>query len=123
MVIARLFVAPAFFRRGVGSALVAQARELGYTEPDPRDDLSGTDVARKMVILAREMGMAMELADVDVRSLVPEALQQGSVSDFLAALPNHDAEVETLRRDAAGVHRQPPGELSGGDADGRVLRR
>jgi aspartokinase/homoserine dehydrogenase 1 len=90
------------------SALVAQARELGYTEPDPRDDLSGTDVARKMVILAREMGMTMELADVDVRSLVPEALQSGSVADFLAALPNHDADIDALRREAAN--------------DGKVLR-
>ncbi|MGH9884665.1 MAG: ACT domain-containing protein, partial [bacterium] len=82
------------------SSLVTQARELGYTEPDPRDDLSGTDVARKIVILAREMGLALELADVAVKSLVPEALQSGSTDEFLAALPNHDAEMESLRREA-----------------------
>lgn len=90
------------------SSLVAHAKELGYTEPDPRDDLSGMDVARKIVILAREMGMALELGDVEVRSLVPEALQGGSVEAFLAALSNHDAEMERLRRDA--------------EANGEVLR-
>ena len=85
------------------SALVAQARDLGYTEPDPRDDLSGTDVARKIVILAREMGSAIELADVDVRSLVPESLQSGSADAFLAALPAHDADMAARHRDAAAA--------------------
>ena len=74
-----------------------QARDLGYTEPDPRDDLSGMDVARKVVILAREMGMSLELADVRVRSLVPEALTSGTPAEFLDALPNHDEEMEALR--------------------------
>ncbi|HMA24530.1 MAG TPA: bifunctional aspartate kinase/homoserine dehydrogenase I [Gemmatimonadaceae bacterium] len=83
------------------SALVVQARELGYTEPDPRDDLSGMDVARKIVILAREMGLSLELSDVDLRGLVPDALQRGTVGDFLDALPRHDDQMEALRRDAA----------------------
>jgi aspartokinase/homoserine dehydrogenase 1 len=82
------------------SSLVVKAKSLGYTEPDPRDDLSGMDVARKIVILAREIGMSLELSDVDVRSLVPEALQSGSADDFLAALPKYDADMEALRRDA-----------------------
>jgi aspartokinase/homoserine dehydrogenase 1 len=82
------------------SSLVAQARELGYTEPDPRDDLSGTDVARKVIILAREIGMSVELADVDLQGLVPEELTNGSVPEFLAALPQHDAQMERLRREA-----------------------
>jgi aspartokinase/homoserine dehydrogenase 1 len=84
---------------------VRRARELGYTEPDPRDDLSGADVARKVVILAREMDATIELADVDVRSLVPEALQSGSPEEFLAALPAHDAEIEERRRRAAETGR------------------
>ena len=83
------------------SELVTHARDLGYTEPDPRDDLSGMDVARKVVILAREMGLSLELGDVGVKSLVPEALQSGTVSEFLAALPAHDAEMEATRRSAA----------------------
>jgi len=83
------------------SSLVAKAKSLGYTEPDPRDDLSGMDVARKIVILGREIGMNLELRDVEVKSLVPEALQEGSADDFLAALPNHDADMEALRREAA----------------------
>jgi bifunctional aspartokinase / homoserine dehydrogenase 1 len=83
------------------SSLVREARELGYTEPDPRDDLSGTDVARKVTILAREMGVPLELSNVAVRSLVPDVLQSGSVDEFLSSLPNHDAEMETLRAAAA----------------------
>ena len=83
------------------SELVTRARDLGYTEPDPRDDLSGMDVARKVVILAREMGMAIELGDVAAKSLVPEALQRGSVRDFLAALRAHDEAMEATRRSAA----------------------
>ena len=82
------------------SSLVAQARELGYTEPDPRDDLSGTDVARKVVILAREIGMTVELGDVALEGLVPEELTQGPVSEFLAALPKYDAHMEERRRAA-----------------------
>ncbi|MEL1264808.1 bifunctional aspartate kinase/homoserine dehydrogenase I [Pseudoxanthomonas putridarboris] len=73
------------------SQLVAEARGLGYTEPDPRDDLSGTDVARKLVILAREAGRELALEDVQVESLVPGALRQASVGDFMARLGEVDA--------------------------------
>ena len=73
------------------SELVTQARAMGYTEPDPRDDLSGVDVARKLVILAREAGHELSLEDVAVESLVPEALRQASVEDFMARLHEVDA--------------------------------
>ena len=72
------------------SALVEQARGMGYTEPDPRDDLSGIDVARKLVILAREAGRELSLEQVQVESLVPEALRAGSVDDFMQRLGDND---------------------------------
>ncbi|GAB3048545.1 bifunctional aspartate kinase/homoserine dehydrogenase I [Stenotrophomonas tumulicola] len=81
------------------SSLVKQARGMGYTEPDPRDDLSGIDVARKLVILAREAGHALSLEQVQVESLVPEALRAGSVDAFMARLgDNDDALLQRLRQ-------------------------
>lgn len=82
------------------SQLVAQARAMGYTEPDPRDDLSGVDVARKLVILAREAGYESSLEDVAVESLVPEALRQASVEDFMARLYEVDAAFAQRLADA-----------------------
>lgn len=75
------------------SQLVMQARELGYTEPDPRDDLSGVDVARKLVILAREMGHALSLEQVEIESLVPEFLQGLSREEFFARINEMDADM------------------------------
>lgn len=73
------------------SNLVHQARKLGYTEPDPRDDLSGMDVARKLVILAREAGWKTTMDTVQVESLVPEALRKVTPSQFLERLEELDA--------------------------------
>ncbi len=73
------------------SEIVRDAKARGYTEPDPRDDLSGMDVARKAVILAREAGLTLELADLDVESLVPAALGDASVDVFLEQLADFDA--------------------------------
>jgi aspartokinase/homoserine dehydrogenase 1 len=72
------------------SAIVREAKQRGYTEPDPRDDLSGTDVARKLIILGREMGLKLEMSDVEVASLVPADLAAGSSEQFLAGLSRHD---------------------------------
>jgi len=76
------------------SAIVRDAKQRGYTEPDPRDDLSGTDVARKLIILAREMGLKLEMSDVKVESLVPKDLAGGSIDAFLDGLAQYDAAWE-----------------------------
>jgi bifunctional aspartokinase / homoserine dehydrogenase 1 len=84
------------------SALVRDAHRLAFTEPDPRDDLSGQDVARKLLILAREIGLRMELDDVAVDSLVPRPLRRGKFSSrFFDDLAKYDAEV-AARVEAAG---------------------
>ncbi len=75
------------------SAIVRDAQQRGYTEPDPRDDLSGTDVVRKLIILGREMGLALEMSDVRVESLVPEGLESGSSEAFLEQLPRYDEQM------------------------------
>jgi hypothetical protein len=76
------------------SDLVREAHALGYTEPDPRDDLSGMDVARKLVILGREAGMALSLEDVRVQGLVPEALRDTDRDSFMAGLASLDAPMQ-----------------------------
>ena len=72
------------------SSIVRAAKQKGYTEPDPRDDLSGMDVARKLIILGREMGLELELADVRVESLVPKGLMKCGSEEFLERLPEYD---------------------------------
>ncbi|GAB3533757.1 bifunctional aspartate kinase/homoserine dehydrogenase I [Pontibacter brevis] len=74
------------------STVLAEAKEKGLTEPDPREDLSGTDVARKLIILAREVGLQSELEDVSIESLVPEFVADAKeYSDFLAKIKEVDA--------------------------------
>lgn len=82
------------------SSLVSEARAMGYTEPDPRDDLSGIDVARKLVILAREAGHALSLDEVQVESLVPASLRDGSVDDFMQRLADNDEVLAQRLREA-----------------------
>ncbi|HKD55056.1 MAG TPA: bifunctional aspartate kinase/homoserine dehydrogenase I [Steroidobacteraceae bacterium] len=72
------------------SEIVREARQRGFTEPDPRDDLSGTDVARKLIILGREMGLPLELKDVRIESLVPAELAGDTIEEFMQHLPQHD---------------------------------
>jgi len=90
------------------SEVVREALDHGYTEPDPRDDLSGMDVARKAVILAREAGLELELDELEVESLVPPALAGASVAKFMDRLADFDAPM------AERFHQA--------QQDGRVLR-
>jgi bifunctional aspartokinase / homoserine dehydrogenase 1 len=82
------------------SSIVAVAKQKGYTEPDPRDDLSGMDVARKLIILAREMGLTLEMADVEVEGLVPAALRSCSIDEFMRRLPEFDAAMAATLAEA-----------------------
>jgi aspartokinase/homoserine dehydrogenase 1 len=85
------------------SDVVKEAKAKGYTEPDPRDDLSGMDVARKILILSREAGLELELKDIVTQNLVPSDCQGDiTVDKFFALLEKHDGEFEKLRAKAAG---------------------
>lgn len=82
--------------------VVKEAQELGYTEPDPRDDLNGKDFMRKMLILARDAGYALEEKDVSIESMLPAAcLAAASVPDFYKEMENNAAHFEHLKQQAA----------------------
>ena len=80
------------------SETVRRAKEQRYSEPDPRIDLSGTDVIRKLVILTREAGYKVEQADVEKHLFVPDSYFEGSLDDFWAKLPELDADFEARRQ-------------------------
>jgi aspartokinase/homoserine dehydrogenase 1 len=89
------------------SALLRDAFEAGYTEPDPRDDLNGLDAARKILILAREAGWELELVDVRVSPALPDRfMEPGPVDAFWARITEADAEMEARRRAAADAGRK-----------------
>lgn len=90
------------------SEIVREAHKLGYTEPDPRDDLGGIDVARKALILARGSGWRLEMADVQVTGLYPAAMSSLSVAEFLDSLPTLDADFQA--------------RVQAAKAEGKVLR-
>lgn len=79
------------------SEAVRQAKEQGYSEPDPRIDLSGTDVVRKLVILSREAGYRVELSDVEKNMLIPAAFFASTLEEFWKRLPTLDKEFEEKR--------------------------
>ncbi len=87
------------------SLAVRLAVQSGYAEPDPRIDLSGTDVIRKLVILAREAGYTVEQDDVEKHLFVPASLFEGSVSDFWHRLPELDSYFECERQRLAAEHK------------------
>lgn len=80
------------------SETVRRAKEQGYSEPDPRIDLSGTDVVRKLVILTREAGYKVEIDDVEKHLFIPEALFNGTLDDFWKNLPQLDVGFEQRRK-------------------------
>jgi len=83
------------------SEVTAEARGMGFTEPDPRDDLSGTDVARKLLILAREAGMEISLDDVEIQQALPPGFDDsGTADEFMARLPEADAYFKELQAKA-----------------------
>lgn len=91
------------------SKLVENARNMGYTEPDPRDDLNGLDAARKLLILARISGYPASLEDIEVENLIPEKLRKEMpADDFLKALSSYDKDFEERFKKA--------------NAEGKVLR-
>ena len=86
------------------SEAVRRAKEQGYSEPDPRIDLSGKDVIRKLVILAREAGYKVEKTDVEKHLFIPDEFFEGSIEEFWKNLPKLDADFEARRKqlDAEG---------------------
>lgn len=88
------------------SRAITMAKEAGYSEPDPRIDLSGKDVIRKLVILAREAGYAVEQDDVDKHLFIPQEYFEGSIDDFFARISNIDAEFESKRAAAEAENQR-----------------
>lgn len=84
------------------SDLVKKAKEMGYTEPDPREDLNGFDVGRKLLILARVAGYQLDFDDIDVQNLVPEEARNAEdIEEFFEKLKEFDSEFETMWKEAA----------------------
>jgi aspartokinase/homoserine dehydrogenase 1 len=81
------------------STAIRKAKEKGYSEPDPRMDLSGTDVVRKILILAREAGYPIEKDDVVVNKFLPDNCFEGDLNDFFEKVKEHDAEFEQKRQE------------------------
>ncbi len=86
------------------SDILQEAVEKGFTEPDPREDLSGNDVARKLLILARELDLENELEDVCIQNLIPEQLREGSAADFLGRLSELNEQYQKTKDEQEADH-------------------
>jgi aspartokinase/homoserine dehydrogenase 1 len=84
------------------SSAIKKAREIGYSEPDPRVDLSGTDVVRKIMILAREAGYAIEREDVVVNKFLPDECFNGDLNEFFENVKKYDSGFEIKRKELSG---------------------
>lgn len=100
------------------SRAIEMAKEAGYAEPDPRIDLSGKDVVRKLVILAREAGYRVDQDDVEKNLFVPEEMFEGEAKDFIGNISTLDSEYERQRAEAeaAGEHFRFVASLDNGEA-------
>ncbi len=87
------------------SKTIRMAKEQGYSEPDPRVDLSGLDVMRKLLILVRESGYRIEREEVVIRKFIPDEFFEGSIEDFWKNIPNLDAGFEARRKKLAAEHK------------------
>jgi len=96
------------------SEILKEAIENGYTEPDPREDLCGNDVGRKLLILARELDLQNEITDVKIENLIPENLRDGSAVEFLGKLAELDAPYKAIKEGQKEGHvLRYIGDLSG----------
>ena len=96
------------------STILQEAIDKGYTEPDPREDLGGNDVARKLLILARELDLENEFNEVEIKNLIPENLREGDVDVFLSNLTLLNEEYQTIKENQEQNHvLRYIGELSG----------
>ena len=96
------------------SEILKEAIDNGYTEPDPREDLCGNDVGRKLLILARELDLQNEFEEINIQNLIPEHLRDGSVTDFLTKLKEFDSIYAKIKADQEPNHvLRYIGELSG----------
>lgn len=96
------------------SEILQEAIDNGYTEPDPREDLCGNDVGRKLLILARELDLQNEFEEISIQNLIPEHLREGNVSHFLTKLKEFDPIYDKIKADQKPNHvLRYIGELSG----------
>lgn len=86
------------------STIIGEAMEKGFTEPDPREDLSGNDVARKLLILARELDLINEFSDINIQNLIPKHLLEIPKDEFITRIPELDEEYQNIKENQQTNH-------------------